>query len=456
MGLIVPPAMEAVLQEADSSSTPVNEWKLWSSLRTVAPDFSIALRDEKIGAFSELAAWRFMRTRSGEASEAWGIYWAPLASGTLADGKTPFFDPDINEINEEILAHWMERVKTAKHPIIISRYADLAWEIGRYLKRLSNDGQGSTKSPITVAIPVTLAQAAVDGYLDAIERSLAEDEYHSWTLLDRAICLSISISDKMRSARSKAVLFSYYHKMSNGNGKFMWWQLNDLTEDRTAELSLNEVEQEEILQSLESALTRFSDIKDKDHFDPHAAKDAADRLITHFNNSRDEVCRVIKRAGAAFEEIAKEATGMLAIAWLEDLIPRYRNVGLIEDAARVERTIRDRAEQARGELKKISIPYEVPKEELDKWANAVVGSTLQEALGNIAMNCMARKESAQKFVLDMADKTPLLARINTTIIGEDGFTNATIKSVEDDLEGRVIQHAADGFNSNGPFVNFRR
>jgi hypothetical protein len=107
-------------------------------------------------------------------------------------------------------------------------------------------------------------------------------------------------------------------------------------------------------------------------------------------------------------------------------------------------------------LKKISIPYEVPKEELDKWANAVVGSTLQEALGNIAMNCMARKESAQKFVLDMADKTPLLARINTTIIGEDGFTNATIKSVEDDLEGRVIQHAADGFNSNGPFVNFRR
>jgi len=454
MGLTVPPAMEVVLQDANSSATPLDEGELWSALRTVAPDFNIALREEKFGAFSELAAWRFMRAHAGAETEPWGIYWVPLASGTLADGKTPFYDPDVTEVDEEILVHWMKRVASAKHPVIRARYADLAWEIGRYLKRPVKDRQNSLKPPITLAIPVTLAQAAVDAYLDAVERSLAEDEYHSWTFLDRAIWLSISLNDKMRSARSKAALFTYYRKMASGNGKFMWWKLNDLTEDRITELSLDKIEQEEVIQSLKAALNRYSDIKDKDYFDPHAAKNAADRLIKHFKNSHDEVRRIIKQAGAAFEEIAKEVTGILAIAWLEDLIPRYRNAGLIEDAARIERAIRDRAEQARGEMTRTSVPLEIPKEELDKLANAIVGSKLQEALGNIAINFMVRKESTQKTVLDIADKTPLLSRISTTIMGADGFTNATIKSVEDDLEGRVIQHAADCFNWNAPFLYF--
>lgn len=454
MGLTIPPAMEVVLQDTDNSATPLDEGKLWSALRTVVPDLKNALREERIGAFAELAAWRFMRGRVGAVMEPWGIYWAPLVSGTLADGKTPFYDPDVTEVDEEILVHWMERAASAKHPVIRARYADLAWEIGRYLKRPAKDRQNSLKPPITLAIPVTLAQAAVDAYLDAVERSLADDEHHSWTFLDRAIWLSISLKDKIRSARSKAALFTYYRKMASGNGKFMWWQLDDLTEDRARELSLDEIEHGEIIQSLEAALHRYSDIKDKDYFDPHAAKDAADRLIQHYRNSPEEVRRVIKQAGAAFEEFAKGATGILAIAWLEDLIPRYRNVGLIEDAARIERAIRDRAEQARGEITRTSVPLDIPKEELDKLANAIVGSKLQEALGNIAINFMVRKESTQKTVLDMADKTPLLSRISTTIMGADGFTNATIKSVEDDLEGRVIQHAADGYNLNGPFLYF--
>src|SRR5688572_30494414 len=94
----------------------------------------------------------------------------------------------------------------------------------------------------------------------------------------------------------------------------------------------------------------------KERFDPHQALDAADRLTKRLANKPEEIRRVVKRAESAFEEIAKQASGLLAVAWLEDLIPRYRAVGLIEDVARVERSIRQRAEDARGEMKRISVP----------------------------------------------------------------------------------------------------
>ncbi len=453
MGLTVPAAMEAVLKEADDSATPLDEGALWSKQMKAAPDPQASTPEERLGAFAEIAAWRFMRPHGAE-SEPWGIYWGPLASGTLADGTTPFYRPDVAEVDEAILAHWMQRATSAKHPVIRARYADLAWDIGRYLKRPAKDRQDSPKPPITLDIPFTLAQVAVDGYLDAVERSLAEDEYHSWQFLDRAIGLAISLNDATRTARAKAVLFSYFRRIAGASSKFLWWRLSELTADRAKTLGLDEKDQKEVMDSLEAALSRHSNIEDKEHFDPHAAMSAADHLIRRLGNAPEEIRRVTKRAAGAFEHIAKEASGILAISWLEDLIPRYRNAGLTEDAARVERAIRERAEQARGEIKRISVPVEIPREEMDKWANAVIGSSLQEALGRIAFHCMAREENARKMVQEMAEKAPLSSMMTATVMGADGFTTATISSVENDLEGRAIQHAAHTFNWNAPFLYF--
>lgn len=67
---------------------------------------------------------------------------------------------------------------------------------------------------------------------------------------------------------------------------------------------------------------------------------------------------------------------MLAISSLEDLIPRYQNAGLTEDAARVDRAIRERAEQARGEMKRISVPVEIPREEMDKFGHGPIRTAI--------------------------------------------------------------------------------
>jgi lysyl-tRNA synthetase class 1 len=130
MGLIVPTAVEKALKAADESSGPLAESALWSAQMKAAPDPKIASLEERRGAFAEVAAWRFMRPHGGSETEPWGIYWGPLAGGILKDG-TPFHQPDVAQVDEEILSHWIRRAETSRHPVIRARYADLAWEIGR-------------------------------------------------------------------------------------------------------------------------------------------------------------------------------------------------------------------------------------------------------------------------------------------------------------------------------------
>jgi len=454
MSIAIPSAMEAVVQRADVSNAVLNELSLGTDLIKVAPDPKAISDEERRGAFSEIAAWRFMRPHgSVQKNEPWGIYWGPLGSGTLADGS-PFHSPNIVELDADILLHWVSRAEKAKHPLIRARYADLAWEIGRYLKRDPKDRPACPSPVVTVDLPFTLVQKAVDGYLDGVEQRLAEDEYHTWVFIDRAIVLAISINDQSRALRAKNVLFAYHRSLMAAGGKFMWWRFDDLTTGREKALSFTDADAKEVLDALERALIRYSDISNRQVFDPHAALGAADHLTRRFGTNKPEIQRVIKVAGAAFEEIAKEAGGLVAIAWLEDLIPRYRAAGLVDDAARVERSIRERAEQARGEMKRISVPLDIPKEEMEKWADAVIGSNFHEALGRIAWHCMAQEDKTKESLKSMADKTPLVSMLTANVMGVEGFTEAKIHSVEDDLDGRAMQHAADRFNWEAPFLYF--
>lgn len=151
--------MEAVIQAADQAVAPIDETTLGGSLVTAAPDRTALTPSECLGAFSELAAWRFARPWSGIESAPWGIYWGPSMSGTSADGA-PFFSPDVAEVNETVLAHWLVRASTAKHPVIRARYADLSWEIGRYLRRPAKNRLNTSTPPLSLDISISLAQCA--------------------------------------------------------------------------------------------------------------------------------------------------------------------------------------------------------------------------------------------------------------------------------------------------------
>lgn len=454
MGLVVPLELQEVLVAADADPAPVDEMKLAGSLvAALGKDRSLTL-EERRGAFAEIEALRFQRPLGSDRPSTWGIYWSELASGTTKDGGV-FYSPDIAQVDEEIVAHWISRSAAAKNPVCRARFADLAWEIGRYLRKQTPSDGAQAKAPFVLEIPVSLAHRAIDAYLDAVGLGVAEDEFHAWQFLDRAIGLAAAINDAARIARSKTALFAHYHKVEGVGGKFMWWRFDDLAWEHRQVLAMTPEDKTFVIGVLERALARHADLSDTESFDPHWATGAADRLARRLAEAGDQEAarHALKTAGAAFEEAAKKASGLLALAWLEDLIPRYRNAGMTEDAARVERTIRERAKEAEKEIKRVEVPVEIPKEELDQWADRVASDSLESALTHLAAACLIHEDSARDRLKDMAEKAPLMAHMPIAILGADGFTRAKVGSIEGDLDGRAIMHAADLFNWHAPFLH---
>ncbi len=455
MVLIVPKQLHETIAEIDGRTTAVDEFGIVTQLMTALDDPANLTPDERRGAFAEIEAFRFQRPHGAE-RRVWGIYWGELASWVTGDGKQ-VYSPDIANVDEEVLSHWIIRSANAQHPALRARFSDLSWEIGRFLKKKSSKAnKESSEQQISVDVPVSLAHRAIDAYLEVVELGIAENEFYAWQFLDRAIELSITINDPARIAKAKVALFRSRQKMEEAGGKFMWWRFDDITWERAKALDCSVEEKQTIIATLENALVRTSGISNPEVFDPHWAMGAADRLTRRFNltNESEKARHALKVAAAAFEEAAKGANALVALSWLEDLIPRYRNAGMLEDAARVEQTIRSRANEAQGEMKRVEVPVNIPKEELEGWADRVAGSTIDEAISNIATACLIRENSTRESIENILKNAPLVATIPSSIMGEDGFTKAKVGSINDDLDGRAVQHAANLFNWHAPWLYF--
>lgn len=446
--LAVPGSLEGVIHAADTSAEPFDEQALWSQLVTSAPPPENCSDLERRGVVAELSAWRFMRS-SDPNSGPWGIYWGPLASGKTADGKD-FHNPDILDIDPDIIQHWVNRALSLQSPALRARYADLAWEIGKARRR---DAVGPAKRAFLIGNPRTLASIAIDGYLDAVEGGQLGNEHDCWEYLDRAVQLSLMINDSVRTVRAKVALFNYQRLLVSRPERFLWWRLDDLTRANRRQLNLNEEENQEIIAGLEEALARSANPENLESFDPHAAMQAADRLAKLLADRPEDAQRVVKVGAGAYEAAAAKVSAMLAIAWLEDLIPRYRSAALIEDAKRVEDAIVSREKDAKKEMSRHSVTVEIPAEQVQKWIDAVAGETADHALSRVAQSCLLTEDSSQRSVETMMVHAPLMSLFSTTIMGRDGFTEATIGSVKDDIVGHALKHAAEQFSQRAQLLH---
>ncbi len=103
-------------------------------------------------------------------------------------------------------------------------------------------------------------------------------------------------------------------------------------------------------------------------------------------------------------------------------------------------------------MKRISVPIEIPREELDAWADRVAGESLDAGLRRFAAAGLVGRDSSERTVLDLATQAPLSAHISISISGRDGFTKATYRRVDKDLDGRTVHHATQFMSQSAPFL----
>ena len=447
--LVVHPALQAAFDAVDRNPQPIDEMDLSTQLHQVLVARGGQLeRAEKRGAFAVIGALHFMSRRT-YGTPVWNMEWQPLSGWTDNQGGV-HHDPDVAQVDDDIIREWAHRARAAQHPILRARYADLAWEIAKLRNAAARDDQDCGRP---LRPDVDNARIAIDAYLEAVERQLAHEFFHAWRYLGRAIELAVSISDEVRALRCKDAVFAYREACERADPGYQFWQFDTIAWEQRDLLSANE--KAIVVGALERALGLRTDPSDMQRFDPHVAQDAADRLGRWFQllGEKGEARQAAGAAGRAMEAAAEQASGLTAIALLGDQAARYRNAGDETSAARVEETIRRRAPEAKGELKRVEVRYEIPREELDAWADQVAGATFEEGLPRIVAASLVRKGRSEASVRDIAAQAVFQAHIPIQIMRDDGFTSAVIGPVEKDLDGRAIHHAANLIGQDAPFLN---
>ncbi|SDK52980.1 protein of unknown function [Methylophilus rhizosphaerae] len=447
MSIEIPNSLSEVLDTFDQRMPPIDEHSVASELNKVADVDTFSPAQRK--AFdAEIYAFNFQPAR-GKDFGVWGIFWHELSSVTTKSGETHLF-PDIKLIDAEILEHWNLRSQDVKHPVLKARYSDLIWEVGKYFNK-----QIKHKNEPKRTVSKEVCTRAVNAYVESVEKNLFEHEFTAWDRLERSLALSISVKDgDLIQVVRKAILNFTQTRIKSGE-KWMWSRFDKLMWENSIALQINDDEKKLVIEVLENTLRVTSDSSNKGNFDPHFSTLAADRLQRWYTQTgqKDEAKNAIVLSCKAFESAAELANATLAIAWLQDLIPRYKEAGLLDDVARIEQLIYKRFKEPDNGMATFETSIEVSHTEMDEYVQNFLTDSKENSLELLAIHFMLRKNDLKDFVHKSAKEAPLSALIGISLINQDGLTVATIGSIEDDLEGRLIHQATTSINLNNLWLD---
>lgn len=418
-------AVRSVLDKFDSATETFFEVAVTDALRPLPAEIPPSSQVDRDIWWAESAAMSFYRRADSEAS-VWGTRYGPMMSATRNDG-TPFYSPDIAEASLDTIEYWKRRTGEAKHPILRARYSDLAWDFAAVVAKQKPD--------------VSFAKAAVDAYVQAstLSYKIVVQPIH---YLERALELAISIGDEERTQTVVDAMFVLYARVAKPELGGSWPFLFDNLLDNK-KIILTESQQKRIVHSLEEILRKSADRTVPKEFNPWGAQAAAERLAGIYRKSgaKEQIPRVIRSYGMAFEKLAEEASPTLAVGWLQPVYEAYRNAGMREDAERVQVASEKKGKRAHEDMKQISARVEVSAAEMDKFVAAITADSLDLAYKRIAVRFVTKATDAREFMKQMMTQAPLVSMIGVQKIA-DGHIAAQAGSVESDPNGRLVMQLA--------------
>lgn len=428
-------AVRDVFAKFDSSNETFFEVAIADALRPLPTEIPASDQADRDIWWAESAAMRFYRRPDREAS-VWGTTYGPMMSATKEDG-TPFYSPDIAEANADTIEYWKGRSAEAKHPILRARYSDLVWDFSRTVANQKPD--------------VLFAKKAVDAYIEAARLSykFVVQPIH---YLERALDLAIIIGDEARTQAVVDAMFELHGRIATPELAGSWPFLFDNLLDNK-KIELTEKQQKQIIWSLEETLSKSTDRNVPKGFNPWGAQAAAERLAGIYRKSgaNDEVARVIRAYGMAFEKLAEEASPALALGWLQPVYEAYRNAGMKDDAQRVQVAAEKKGKRAHEDMKQLSASVQISAAEMDQYLAAMTAGSLDLAYKRIAVRFITKATAARDFMKQMMSQAPLVSMIGVHKIA-DGHIAAQAGSVESDPDGRLIMQLAQMIELESMFL----
>jgi lysyl-tRNA synthetase class 1 len=435
--LTVPAAVDDIIQRYDAKQEPFNEFTIAGEIRTVGETLGTLSEAERAGLWAEYLAFELA---TGKHENPWNSYFGPMGSGTNRGGKIVYF-PDISGTPAITIDHWSARARSLKHPFLKARYADLAWEMSGLIGQRKRDPDD--------------ARIAIDAYLDAIP-CMPEDHEHLQFAI-RALDLAVLIGDKARADRTRVALMSIHRELMKTPSGMWWYAVDRLLEDKKA--GVTETERAELIADLERIVTKGSSTGDPAHFDPHEAKEAAERLIPLYRRqgSFEDIKRLHKALGESFEHFASLAEPMHAAALLQTATDEYRDAGLHAERDRTRILMQQKIGAAGANLHTFEHKIEISTDDMQKFLDLVVVDDLATSFVHITREFLLMRAELENQVQKTLKEAPLMAHITQIVMAEDHVA-AKIGSVAEDPFGRLFHQAKLAFQFVTPWLAqaFRR
>lgn len=428
-------ALNKVLSQFDQETKTISERDVPKAIRSIGD--SADPSDIPMQFTAEAMAFDFCEDYHDQVT-GWGTYYGPMMVFNNGDG-TATEAPSITRITEEIISYWSDRSKTAKHPILRTRYADLVWD---FQKRIT--GQAPHYS---------MAQIVIDSTIEIAQRNCHSVKVDVIKRLERALSIAIALNDDDRLQRVADATIAYEDAVTDDSKPGLWGFAWDMLFDND-KVKLTADQRQKLIGDLEGHLQRASNTTDEGDIDPWLVEAAALRLAKYYRKTGrgEDTKRVIIAIGEAFGQASSKGSGLQASAWLQRVHSTFKEFGLTDEAEKVAIQLREVGEKAKSELKSFSYTMEVPKEKLEQYIAALTEGELDVALKRITAHFIPKKSEVEKQLKELASKAPVAFLIPHELQDDMGRPLAKVGSLEEDLLGHTVKQMSQNMGIESIFL----
>ncbi len=428
-------ALVEALVKFDQETKPISERDVAKAIRLIGE--SRGSSEAPMQFVAEAMAFDFCEDYRDQAT-GWGTYYGPMFVFNNGDG-TATEAPSIKKVTEEIISYWVERAKTAKHPVLRARYADLVWDFQELVTR---------RPP-----HYSMAQIVIDSTVEVAQRNCHSQKVDVKKRLERALSLAIALNDDDQVQKVADATIAYEDAVTDDSKPGLWGFAYDMLFDNE-KVKLSAAQRQKLINDLEGHLRRASDASNKREVDPWAVESAALRLAKHYRKigNKEDIKRVIMAIRDAFVQASSKASALQASAWLQRVHATLKEFGLSDEADKISIQLREVGKKAQSELKSFSYTMEIPKEKVEKYIAALTAGELEDALTRITGHYIPQKSEVEKQLKELASKAPVAFLIPMELQDDAGRPLAKVGSLEEDLPGQTVKQMSQNLAIEAVFL----
>lgn len=431
-------AFRDLVARLEADADPKDEYRFHSPFLKMLKDVRESGKEPSPELMAEVIAFE-LHSHDHQEPSSWGLYFGPMMSGSTPEGD-PWESPALALVTPDVLDYWHSRAKVTPHPVMRARYADLLWEIPKALEHATPDPN--------------MGRLAIDSYLECVETDRYEHNVTAIAKVTRALEIGLSLRDDSRVDRCKDAMLRLEEQVAEDESLGLWgFCFDTFVEPPHKKVRVTQAEVEKLVRDIEARLERFA-AGPPNEYHPAGAQGAAIRLADYYrrHEMREDMCRVMKVYGRIVRRMQGVAAPLVTAHCLEELYAHFKSYEMHEEADQLNEAIRTAGEQARADLKEISVEVKVPTEKIEDFFSALLSGESKAVLARIAVHFIPSRQRTEDQVRQLAKDAPISYLMTHSIMDEAGRTVASVGPLEHDLEGHVLRQLSQNIQLGVPWL----